>query len=1777
MLDWKPLWNEIKHLVLPSEVPAYQTRKRSHKGLMTMCAYAYQFFDPRQRKDMLDEILPYFSTSDLAGAFIVMGALNFLLPTHAAPDEPEQLLPQDYLPTLFHLWSLVNRSKAFDILFFDLLSRIARDSLSSPHIPFSEYGIFTKDQSDLMFTALLRLTEIPVGQSTSPYSSVIDLGAGLGVYLERDKRKSPVAYAIARWLAMSMSPACMDKPGSVLSNLEGLMESIDTFFHPSNQGAWTEMLSQLVFHLTNFFVLRYNKEQSGEMDTPPERRINSALKKRFVLSCKEVTFMGMFSKRAKSLNYFYLTLQSLSQLEPHLILPGALQRFYPSLQGLVEVHRTTSSLSGLQMVANIMSKQKGLRCHITALLALALPGIDANDLQKTMHTLNLIQSVAYSIPFVDLTKGRDDIHDSSLAIQWVQGEMERMEREGPNVSIDYTTELSDEDEANIVRSSTAGMGEFVLALLGRIFTLMENLPELSRVRSGGPEETVINALPAALGPLFAALSPEIFDMALEKVAAFVGRHVVHQARDAMAFICNALCKANPEKTLKIFVPMLIVSIRNEIDYNDAASDRSSGADVLPRDRALVWHVSMLSMVIVHVGNPLMPYKQQLFDIALYMQEKCRGVPTVHISNYIHHLLLSLTLIYVVDQSLYEPETLERGLSVTDWGKIVNPHDLTVKWHLPSEEEVIFATQLFESQVHTAVERLTNLISDSPSVSRTGKNKEWSDEVSRNLSQLRLIISGIASLFDPQRASVHSSALDGKSLNPEDEGMEVDDDPLAELGEDDRPQFHYRAGYVLEINSALYNHLHRLREDIGDLLHNVHVFLTQNQEDDVTCFTALYTAYRTWITDVGNERSAHTLERVTKLYEIDIRAFKISGTRKQYPRPLLIRRAGIYHFQRTKHNSLVRQKSALDKILLLDLAESCVSCYAEVRAHSQAAMESALKSLVGGRPLVIPQLLQAFELAIKHNDFDRIKGSIYTLFFGSLVKTISRDWRFAPTLIDLYIRTTSVDKASIQKISSQILYGGLLEYGKALDSYMVLDQSLVQLIAPNEDCTAVIASRHQFLLERRAKVEKKKQILAVELVEKAKSSHWKIAARCTVFIHNAGIRLQTIAPPTFIELAVNGAIDSHPSLRTGYGELMSRIFTQVETRAIFGHSYEKYIREEETPGARNQIIVDVNSEDPNWTRNFVEGFAKPGTPEYYVDRDFPGWLVWGKSFKATKSKPVQFTDYDELETLVRRQIGGLLNREWYKAYFGYMKQEPRDTGSDRFRVHHVSLLSITFGLIHSGDSVATFEEIQSLVKEVYDDGSDKHQHRATSEIIAGLLHSVQGFPIEVRNKVWAYAIPIMHNVFDNGLTPENVGYWMTSLHVVIVSKDPRQVRELVDELASFRLDPTSNAAFKDSSKMNLLEFAVQDGGWHFQQTKPILEDCLQNVDHPYKAVRESIGRMIAAIHRTRYYEAYKDVTTLLKENKAASSIGAQPYLPTPEFSTSIKNVFDRLEVWRKERSPGQQTPSSYTSGSKTVLLWLDQTLQSQECTSLLTFFPDVFIEQLLHMMDVKEDPELQQLAYLVYRHLPNIPFRSGEDGPFISALIRIGKESATWHQRLRTLLNMQVIYFRRIFLIRPEQQQQLFDAVAEMLEDSQHEVRIGASTTLAGMIRCSPIILRNNILSSLTTKFTKALKNNPMPKKTPGTGTPVSGNTQIIRRHAAVLGLGALVSAFPYATPPPEWMPEILALLASRAANDAGAIGKTVKTILADFKKTRQDTWVTDQKVRLPNSLFLHIH
>ncbi|KAF2674377.1 hypothetical protein BT63DRAFT_449370 [Microthyrium microscopicum] len=1797
ILDWRPLYRVLKVFVLPSEFgPASQTSsKRNVRTYTKMCTFAQIYFDPLEIPAILEEFLPYFSTSISESAFVVTGLLNLFLPTSSPPEDRKDIYPQQYFPTFFHLWSLVSRSRHMDVHFIDIFSRTARDMLQSPHVEFSPFGIFTEEQSELVFTAILRILELPVGQSVSSYTNIVDLHAGLAMLLERDGRKHPIAHQIARWIVMSLSPSCAQPIRSILSCLEDLINGIETFFHPSNQGHWTKTLSQFVYYLADFFVMRWNRERSGEMDVPPERRLTEDVRRRFVLCLREVVFMGIFAKSGTAINFSLSTLQCLAYLEPNLILPGALQRIYPAMQGLVEVHRTNSAIRALQVLTRLLARNFGFRCHITSLLGLALPGIDPNDLEKTIHTLSFIQTVAYNIPFHDLSKepgSSNEAADVTLAMGWISNEVERFDREGPMIQVDYEKELSVEDENRILVASTADLNEFIISLLGRVFTLLKNLPDASRVRSGSPEENVVNTLPATFTPLLASLSPELYDVALNKIAHFVTTNTINQARDAVAFLCNALVKVNPEKALQRLLPELIACIREEIIENGAGSTRTIGSDILPRDHALVWHISMLSMCVVHVGGAVMAWEDELFDIAHFMQEKCQGIPTIHISNFIHHLLLNLTATYSLDLKNYEPQVFKSGVTAQEWGKYTDAKDMTIAWYKPGEAEIRFAIRLFKDQIGGATNSLKGLISEAPNITRDGTGKAWSDELSRNLVLIRLILSGISVLWDPRHwevmrdsyASENSSdpsviSVDSvESMDTSEDGSDSEEPNLGDKEDDVKPQFRYNTGYPLERGSDEYREIHRLREATGEVLHSVHEYLIAHQEDDVQCFNSLYTAYRSWFVDLGIERSAHILDRVSRLLRADAHPYKFSGLRKDYPRPILVRRANLYHLQRLRYCSTPRPLSELEKRLLLDLAHSSVSAYTEIRRTAQGASEYAVKTVTGARPLIIPPLLKTLEEAIPAHDYPRIKGGMFSLLFGSLAKTIHRDWRFAPRLIKAFIEITTVDKPSIQKLASNATWS-VMDMGRPLERMVILDEELSKSLVTYLDQATLpavkesIVSKSKSIQIRRNKVESAKFKLSEELVLIARNSHWKKATRAATLLVNIGYRFDRIASTELTDLVTRGSVDPHPQLRVLYQGSLVGLFSMMDARATCDHDYKRFLLlDEQWP---DKVIIPVNAnEDPQWTDKFLESFSKPEA-KYYVDTDFQGWLVWKKTLTAFTPNAPRI-QYDNAESAIRSQIGSHIDRKWMKSLFDYLKQEPRDSTADRFRMGNSMMLSCIFDLAFDNVTEITFDDIKELTKEVFDDGSDKHQHRATSEILAGLLNTAYERSPDIRDSIWKFAMPIVLGIFKDGLTPENSGYWNSFVHYLLQNRDPRRVWPLIDWLSSFRLDVGSNAAFKESSKIHLLNQAIVEGGWHFQLDKEIVDDFLAHIDHPYKGVREAMGVCLAYIFRTRHHESYPDIETLMKAQREASSIGTRPYQPTEDYTNMMERLLNQLEVWRKERTPGQQTPSSYTQGSKTILIWLEAQLCSYECVQLIKFFPGMLTEQLLHMMDIKEDPELQGLAYHVFKQVPNVPQRAGEDKEFIKTLIRIGRTSTSWHQRMRVLINIQVVYHRRMFLLSREQQLELFDCVSRMLSDPQLEVRLGAGTTLSGMIKCSPIDLRDKKILELKSELTDLLRKNPVLKRkdfSERSSTPNTEQTRIsLVRHSAVLGLGALIQAFPYTSPPPDWLPETLATLAVKAAGDPGVVGKGAKTILADFKKLRQDTWHVDVKAFEPEQL-----
>jgi len=507
-----------------------------------------------------------------------------------------------------------------------------------------------------------------------------------------------------------------------------------------------------------------------------------------------------------------------------------------------------------------------------------------------------------------------------------------------------------------------------------------------------------------------------------------------------------------------------------------------------------------------------------------------------------------------------------------------------------------------------------------------------------------------------------------------------------------------------------------------------------------------------------------LDRVTRVFAADIHPFKVSGLRKKYPRPLLLRRAHVYHLQRMRHNAGPRPLSAMDAILLADLAESCASLYTDIRRHAQSATDAAVRVIIGARPLMIPSLLDAFEKAIARNDYPRMKGTMYSLLYGSMSKTAGRDWRFAPRLIKAFIAASTADKPSVQKLATGTTYA-VMEFGKPVEKMVVLNEDNVRSIKPKEDLLALIAKKRAGILNKRKKIESKKAQLTLELVELARNSHWKTESRTATLLINLGLRFETIAPDSLVELITKGTIDPHPGLRGLYSGAMIALFCLIELRATCGHDYKKFLLDiVENP---TKVMIPTRRDDPNWTEEFLASFANPNTP-YYVDQDYHGWLVWEKEMIGFLANAEEDIQYDDVEQRARKHIASCLTVEWFEKAFDFMKQEPRDTGADRFRVATAMLLQFAFNLVRDRLTPATFEDLKRLTLEVYDDGSDKHQHRATSEILGGIVCAWRDGPAKHKDQMWEFVFPIMKKVFEDGLNPENLNYWTSFLHLILVS-------------------------------------------------------------------------------------------------------------------------------------------------------------------------------------------------------------------------------------------------------------------------------------------------------------------------------------------------------------------------------------------------------------------------
>ena len=116
-----------------------------------------------------------------------------------------------------------------------------------------------------------------------------------------------------------------------------------------------------------------------------------------------------------------------------------------------------------------------------------------------------------------------------------------------------------------------------------------------------------------------------------------------------------------------------------------------------------------------------------------------------------------------------------------------------------------------------------------------------------------------------------------------------------------------------------------------------------------------------------------------------------------------------------------------------------------------------------------------------------------------------------------------------------------------------------------------------------------------------------------------------------------------------------------------------------------------------------------------------------------------------------------------------------------------------------------------------------------------------------------------------------------------------------------------------------------------------------------------------------------------------------------------------------------------------------------------------------------------------------------------------------------------------------------------------EVREMAATTLSGVLRLSP----RRAQLTLKERFLRLLRRAPLPRP------PLRDPHALRRRHAAILGICALVESYPYTVE--RWMPELLTGVLAEHTFDPIPVSSTVRRTAASFKRTHFDVWAECEK------------
>lgn len=504
----------------------------------------------------------------------------------------------------------------------------------------------------LLFNVLRRHLKLPGGEA-GPKAAVAKYGPDdkPGNRLIRSIHADFVQY-FAKWLVRAMADG-----NGLLAALEAYLQSVDTFFHPSNGGSWSAELSHLLHCLVEAMNKRLHRRKRAYTLAP----LSAATLARFAGALWPAVSKLVFSKNFMGTLGAQEVVKGLVNLAPALVLAQVPAIVEPSLQSLTEPHRTSASIGLLGATARKMVDQAaypgGVALAIGFLHAV-LPGIDSNDPLKTISTLSFLSSAFMVLPIADISL-------SAVA--------------------------SDDPAVTANAEATASFEAFVVLFLEQCFHFLTCIPRPNDKDTGASPETGIqNLLLNSLDVFFMQLSAPLTQVALARTLAFLRADSHLYAAAAVGHLVGKLCSRFPAAT----APRVLDAVLPEAA---ALAERHVGLDEEQTDEyctRLIYLLHVLRRTLQCAQGVCAAHAAPLAAFLAQTLRCHQKTVALLAAQTFKAWVKAAAMTYPLEWSSAPPG----AVSLADYGRLYRAAEVTVAWHRPAPADVAWCVERCEAQL-----------------------------------------------------------------------------------------------------------------------------------------------------------------------------------------------------------------------------------------------------------------------------------------------------------------------------------------------------------------------------------------------------------------------------------------------------------------------------------------------------------------------------------------------------------------------------------------------------------------------------------------------------------------------------------------------------------------------------------------------------------------------------------------------------------------------------------------------------------------------------------------------------------------------------------------------------------------------------------------------------------------------------------------------------------------------------------------------------------------------